>query len=115
MLPKRPRAADLVLPESRLRLVDTERRRRAERSAVLLGRQVLVVEAVSGFVQHAEECLVEVPGVIARGDPTIAWPMAGAERVRRRVEPAGVEIETDRRRGRLGEHCLTVHRKFAVQ
>src|SRR5205814_1980113 len=72
MLPERPAAADLVLPQPRLRLVDAQRRGRAERGAGVLGRQVLLVETVPGFVQDAEEGLVEEPRVVAGGDPTVA-------------------------------------------
>ena len=60
MLPERPAAADLVLPQARLRFVNAQRGSRAQRRAEMLGRQALLVDAVAGFVQDAEEGLVEV-------------------------------------------------------
>ena len=66
------------------------------------GRQALLVDAVAGFVQDAEERLVEEARVVARGDAAVAGADAAAKRVRRHVEPAGVEVEADGRRRRLG-------------
>ena len=65
-------------------------------------------------MQDAEKRLVEEMRVEARGDPAVARTEAGAERVRGRVQPAGVEIEADRGRRRLREHLLPVHWEFAV-
>src|SRR5262245_18454027 len=51
VLPERPAAADLVFPEPRLRFVNAERARGAERFAEMLWRQVLLVDAVPAFVE----------------------------------------------------------------
>ena len=98
VVPERPAAADLVLPQPRLRLVDAERARDAERRAEVVGRKVLLVERVAGLVQHAEERLVEEPRVVARGDAAVAgadarsrtgarWCRAGRRRSRSRTRP----------------------------
>ena len=60
-------------------------------------RQALLVEAVPGLVQHREEAREEVVLVLARRQPHVAGREAGGERVRGLVEPAGVEVEADRR------------------
>ncbi len=76
VVPERPPAADLVLPQPRLRLVDAERARDAERRAEVVRGKVLLVHPVAGFVQHAEERFAEEPRVVPRGDAAVA----GAER-----------------------------------
>ena len=70
-----------------------------QRRAEVLGGQALVVEAVAGLVQDAEERVAEVVLVVARGHAHVAGAEAGAERVDADVEPAGVEVEADRRGG----------------
>src|SRR5262249_51653571 len=70
----------------------------------------LVIEAVPGLVKDAEEGLAEVAGLVPRGDPAIPRPDPRAERVRRGVEAAGVEVEADRRRHGLAEDPLAVER-----
>ena len=69
----------------------------------MLGGQALLVDAVAGLVQDAEEAFVEVARIVARGDAAVAGADAAAERVRRDVQPAGGEVEADRRRRRLAE------------
>ena len=60
VLPERPAAADLVLPQPRLRLVDAERTGGAERRAEVFGGEALFVDAVARFVEDAEKSLVEL-------------------------------------------------------
>src|SRR5207248_3031591 len=79
VLPERPAAADLVLPQPRLRFVDAERARIAERRAEVLGRQVLLVQGVAGLVEHAEERLGEEPRVVPRRDAAVAGAEPGTE------------------------------------
>src|SRR5690349_1098222 len=79
----------------------------------MLGRQRLFVNSVPGLVQNAEERLVEEPRIVPRRDTAVARADAGAERVCRRVEPAGVEVETDGGRRRAAERLLLVGRKLA--
>src|SRR5262249_58651849 len=98
------------LPHSRLRFVNTERDGRAHRRAELLGIEPLLVHAVAGLVQDAEKRFVEMTDIIARGDTAIAGPHAAAKRMRGDIEPAGREIEADRRRRRLAKHRLAVYR-----
>ena len=66
-----------------------------QRRAEVLGGQALVVEAVAGLVEDAEERVAEVLLVVAGGDAGVAGADAGAERVDGDVEPAGVEVEAD--------------------
>ena len=75
----------------------------------------LFVNAVARFVQDAEEGLVEVARIVARGEPAIAGADAAAEGMHRGVEPAGVEVEADGRRRRLSEDELAIDRIFALQ
>ena len=69
-------------------------------------RQSLVVNAVPRFVQDAEEAVAEGVFVVTGREPHIAGAESGAERVVGHVEPAGVEVETNRRRGELTELFL---------
>ena len=110
MGPERTAPPHGVFPEPRLRLVDAERDRVAHRCAVVLGVEPLVVEAVPGLVEHAEHGVAEVVGLVADGDPAVARPDPGAERVRRGVEPPAVEVEADRRGHRLAEDPLAIDR-----
>src|SRR5581483_4551012 len=87
MLPERPAAADEILPHPRLRLVDAERHRIAQRRAEMLVGQSLIVDAVARLVQNAEKGVVEMPGVVAGGNPTIAGAETATERMRRHIQP----------------------------
>src|SRR5262245_7010101 len=78
-------------------------------------RQVLFVDAVPAFVQDAEERLVEVLRVVARGEGAITGAGARAKRVGRNVEPAGLEVEADDLRRFAPESLLFSDREFAVQ
>ena len=50
---------------------------------------------VAGFVQDAEERLVEVARVVARADAAVAGTDAAAKGVRGHIEPARGEVEAD--------------------
>ena len=95
-LPERVRAADHVLPEARLRLVQAERGRVAAERALDRAREALLVEAVARLVQDGEESREEVVLVLARRQAHVAGREARRERMRRLVEPAGLEVEADR-------------------
>src|SRR5262249_28759991 len=115
VLPERPAASDLILPQPRLRLVDAQRGGCAPWRAEVLGDQPLLVDAVAGFVQDPEERLVQMVRVEARRDAAIAGADAAAERVRRNVEPAGVEVEADGLGGRLAERLLLLDGVLALK
>ena len=115
VLPEGPAAADLVLPQAATAIRECRASRGRPGRAEVLARQTLLVDAVARLVQDAEERLVEVMGVVARGDPAIARAGAAAERVRGHVEPAGVEVEADRRSRRLAEDALPIDRVVAFQ
>ena len=115
MLPKRPAAADEVFPHPRLRLVDAERHRLAGRQAELVGPQALLVDAVPRFVHRAEQRAGEEIFVVARRESHVARAVGATERMVRDVEPARVEIETDRRRDSRAEFFLGIDRTTAAQ
>ena len=94
--PEGPPAAHQVLPQPRLRLVDPEADRGAERAASLGRRQVLLVHAVAGLVQRPEERHGEAVAPVPGGDPHVARSDALRERVDRAVEPAAREVEAER-------------------
>ena len=75
MGPERTAPPHGVFPEPRLRLVDAERDRLPHRCTVVLGVEPLVVEAVPGLVEHAEQRVAEVVGLEADGDPAVTRPI----------------------------------------
>src|SRR5262249_104465 len=81
----------------------------------MFSRQVLLVKPVPGLVQDAEERFAEKLRVVASQDAGIAGPDAGAKRVRRRIEPTGIEVEAQGDSGPLAEDFLPFNWKFAVQ
>ena len=93
---ERARAADDVLPQPALGLVDAERDRLAERAARELGRDLRLVEAVAELMQGGEVRDAEVVQVVARGDAHVRRAERLGERVRRGVQPPAVGVEADR-------------------
>ena len=53
VLPENFAAADMILPEARLGFMDAVRNRLAQRRAVVLRRQSLIVKPVAGLVHDA--------------------------------------------------------------
>src|SRR5262249_50382103 len=115
MLPEGTTAASLVLPQARLRFVDAQRGEAAQRRAVVSGIEALLVDGVAGLVQDAEKRLVEETRVVARGDAAVAGADAAAKGMRRHVQPAGREVEANRRRGRFAEYPLAVNGVIAFE
>src|SRR5262249_4397142 len=101
--PERAGAADRVLPQPRLRLVNTQRHRLAHWGAIVLGEQALVVQGVANLVQDAEEPGAEVAQVVPCRDAAVTGADQRAEWVNARVEPPTMEVEAQRRRDRLAE------------
>src|SRR5262249_45362580 len=114
-VPEGPAAADLVLPQTRLRFVYPQRGERTRRGAEILRVEPLFVEPMPRFVQDAEERLVEVMRVVAGRDAAVAGADAAAERVRGRVETAGLEVEADDRGGLVAELILLWDRVLAFE
>src|SRR5579871_380675 len=75
----------------------------------MLGRQPLLINAMPGFVQDAEERFVEVMHVVARGDAAIAGADTTAKRVSCHIQPAGLKIEPDGGGGCLTELLLLLN------
>ncbi len=91
-----------------------QRDRLTHRRAVVRRIEPLLVQAVADLVEDAEKGVGELPLVEPGGDPAVARPDAGAERVGRHVQPAALEVEADRRGHRLAEDLLAVARIRAV-
>ena len=87
--PERGTAADEVLPEPALRLVDAERARAAGREPLEMLRLLMAVEAVAVLVHRREERL-EIVRVVVRRDPDVVAAGAGRERMLGRVDPPAV-------------------------
>src|SRR5690348_3633200 len=115
IFPERPAAADGVFPETRLALVHAERDGLAHRRAVVRRVEALFVEAVADFMQDAEERVAKLVRLVARGEPAVARPDAGAERMGRGVEPPALEVEADGRGHRLAEYFLALDRITPAQ
>ena len=64
--------------------------------ALDVAREALLVETVTGLVQHGEEPREEIGLALARRQAHVAGREAGGERVRGLVQPAGLEVEADR-------------------
>ena len=71
MPPECPAAAHQIFPHPRLRFVDAQRNGLAERHAESIGRQPLLVDAVTRLVQDAEEGRVEEVSVVAGRDAAV--------------------------------------------
>src|SRR5262245_59996298 len=87
----------------------------AERGPELFSGEALVVDAVARLVQDAEEGLIEPARIVARRDAAVAGAVAATEWVGGDVEPAGTEVETNRRSRRLAENLLPFDRVVALQ
>src|SRR5262249_38419918 len=87
--PERLAAANEVLPEPALRLVDAERARAAGRQPLEVLRLVMAVQAMAVLV-HCREERVEVVRVVVRRDPDVVAAWAGREGMLGRIDPPAV-------------------------
>ncbi len=86
--PELERAADDVLPEAALRLVQRRRAARRERRAVQGRVAAVLVEAVADLVHRREQRVaVQIILGVAGGEPDVLGRERDAERVDRRIEP----------------------------
>src|SRR5581483_9229733 len=95
--------------------MDAQRDGAAHGRAEMLGVEALVVDAVAGLVQDAEEALVEETRIVACGESAIARADAAAEGMGRDVEPAGAKVEADSRGCRLAKELLPLDGKVTLQ
>src|SRR5262245_32559482 len=79
----------------------------------MVGEQSLFVDAVAGFVQDAEQPLVQLARVVARREPAISRTHAAAKGVSGRVEAAGGKVKANGCCRRLTEQMLTLDRIVA--
>ena len=112
-LPELEAAADEVLPEPALRLVDPERARLADRQPLEVLRQLMAVEAVAVLVHRREERFERVR-VVVRRDPDVVATRAGRERVLGRVEPPAVGPVSEQLEHFVGERALAVGWEVSV-
>ena len=114
-LPERTAAADEVLPEAALRLVDAERARVADRQVLQVTRQLVRVEAVPVFVHRREERLHRL-GVVVRRDPDVVDACPRGERMLRRIEPPRVLVaKAEQRDDLLCQPFLRLDREVSAQ
>ena len=113
-LPERTAAADEVLPEPALRLVDPERAGPAGRQPLEMLGLLVAVQAVAVLVHRREERLERVR-VVVRRDPDVVAPRAGRKRMLGRVDPPAVgpvaeELGHLVREGRAGGRAGSLRR-----
>ena len=94
-LPERPAAADDVLPQAGLRLVDAVRGRLGDRRVLVRRVEALLVQAVAALVDRGEQPAERVELVDPGRQADVAQRRGRAERVRRHVLPPGVQVEAE--------------------
>src|SRR5262249_36259789 len=90
--------------------MDAERGVLTEGSAEIGHAQSLLIDAVSGFMQCAEECAGKVSGVVARRQTAVSRTDPVAERMRCLIQPPRLKVETDRLRRRDRKLPLRIDR-----
>ena len=113
-LPERTAAADEVLPEPALRLVDPERARPAGREPLEMLRLLMAVEAVAVLVHRREERLERVR-VVVRRDPDVVAARAGGEGMLGRVDPPAVGAVPEEVDHLVRERALALGREVSVE
>ncbi len=93
--PEGAAAADVVFPEAGLRFVNAEGDGLAGGKVEVRGGEALFVEAVAGFVHHAEEGRGEVVVFVAGGEADVLWAESGAEGMSGGVDAALREVEAE--------------------
>ena len=110
--PERPRAADEVLPEPRLRLVQPERRAARERRALERRVDAVLVQAVAALVHRREEAVERVLR-LARRDPDVRRRKRLRKRMRRGVEAPRRVVEAEAAHDLERELTLLVRREVS--
>src|SRR5262249_8876291 len=113
--PERPAAADGVLPQAGLRLMQAQGSPLPQRRALMVWIESPRLEALADLVQDSEEGITEVVRSVAGRDPDIARADRAEERMHGAIEPATLEVEADDRRHLLPEDPLPIGRKVAMQ
>ena len=114
MAPEGAAPPNHIFPHPRLRFVDPQRNRFAQRQAVVFGGQSLLVQAMTGLVHDGKEGRAEKLAVVAGGDAAIVRSQADGKRMHGYVEAASIEIITDRLGGLLGKDFLRFHGKIPL-
>ena len=108
--PERPRAADEVLPQPRLRLVQAERRAAREQRALERRVDAGLVQAVAALVHRREEPVERVLR-LARRDADVLRRERLRERVRRRRRAASAVSSKPKRFTISSESCRWIVRR----
>src|SRR6266849_5203626 len=85
------------------------------RRALMLRVQPLLIKAMTYLVQDSEEPVVEIVRAVTSRNPAIARADRAEKGVRSGIQPATLEIETDRGSHRLAEEPLLFDGEFTVQ
>ena len=91
-LPEGAAATHDVLPQARLALMDARRRAMPERRSLQVGADPLLVDAVAGLVERAEQGVGHIVVAHPRGDAHVAQRELGHERVVGLVLPPALEV-----------------------
>src|SRR6516165_1953860 len=87
----------------------------SHRRAVMLRVQPLLIKAMAYLVQDSEEPVAEILRAVTSRYPAIARADRAEKRVRRRIQPAAMEIKADGGGHFLAEEPLLFEREIAMQ
>src|SRR5580704_3484987 len=113
-LPEFRRPANVILPESRLRFVDSQRNSVTGGQTNTICTQALLVKGVPSFVHNSVQRNLEAFNIIACGNALVEWTEACRKRVHRGVDPPRRKIIAKGRRYLLGKRFLPVNRIVTV-
>src|SRR5687768_1721585 len=107
-------SSNQILPQPRLRLMDSERHSFTHWGSVVRRIETLIVKGVAGLVNYCQEPAGEVASVVAQCNAHVAGSDRSAERMRPEVEPAVLEIEPQLLSDSLSESALAIERKLSL-
>src|SRR5205085_615835 len=96
MPPEAKTPSDIILPQARLRFMDTERHSVTHRRAIMLGLQSLVVQSVSDLVHQRKKSASEILREVTHPDSYVARSNHRAEWMLHDVESSRLQVESKR-------------------
>src|SRR5580704_8516083 len=105
-LPEFRRPANVILPESRLRFVDSQRNSVTGGQTNTIRTQALLVKGVTSFVQNSVQRNLEALNIVACGNALVVWTEACRKRMHCRVDPPRPKIIAKGSRYLLGKRFL---------